>query len=178
MKRFAYFSALSVVFLLMVACHKEKLPTILPPATQEGKNTLGFKINGRVWTPGKKPAYQCGCPDVSAEYNSPEWNPYSFGITAGRSRGSKKASFGIGSYLPIKDTGDYSDQIHAYYNDNGLYINGYYTEVDFDQPRSLIITKLDTIQHIISGTFEFTLFDPNDHSNTITITDGRFDFHY
>ncbi len=33
-------------------CHKDKIDSNgLPAATQEGKNTLGFILNGKPWTP-------------------------------------------------------------------------------------------------------------------------------
>jgi len=34
------------------SCKKEKIdPNALPQTTQEGKNTLGFLLNGQTWTP-------------------------------------------------------------------------------------------------------------------------------
>src|ERR1700733_2066445 len=49
-----------ILFLLLyinTQCKKSAPPpNILPPMTQEGKNTFGCKINGEVWIP----YYQCG----------------------------------------------------------------------------------------------------------------------
>ena len=46
-------------------------------------------------------------------------------------------------------------------------------ELDVNKIRQLTITRLDTNLHIISGTFEFTIF--NQCSDTLKITKGRFD---
>lgn len=180
MKKLSLFSALLLAAFLFPGCHKEKLSTVLPPATQEGKNTIGFKINGKVWTPGRNKTVLGGWDgiDLSVLYNSPLGGPYALGIQAGRKTEDHAAFFGMGSYLPIRDTGDFTNQLLSHYYDNGVYLDGGYDDIDFDKHRSFIITKLDTVQHIISGTFGFTLMDPNNHANTITISDGRFDFHY
>ena len=45
-----------------------------------------------------------------------------------------------------------------------------------ENPGSLNITNFDNQNFIISGTFEFTVFD--DEGNEINITDGRFDLNY
>ena len=37
------------------------------------------------------------------------------------------------------------------------------------------MSKLDTVNNIISGTFRLTAFDKNNHQETVEITDGRFD---
>ena len=44
----------SLIFTLFsfAKCNKDKIDSNgLPPATQEGKNTLGFLLNGQPWTP-------------------------------------------------------------------------------------------------------------------------------
>ena len=43
-------------------------------------------------------------------------------------------------------------------------------------PGTLIITRFDPSNFIISGTFEFTVLD--DNGNEIKITNGRFDMQY
>jgi len=49
-------------------------------------------------------------------------------------------------------------------------------ETDSVQLGTLKITKLDTTNHIIAGTFEFTVW--TEECDTIRVTDGRFDINY
>ena len=48
-----HISILSLLFLLIISsgtsCKKNNPESGLPPATQEGKNTCGFLVNGKVW---------------------------------------------------------------------------------------------------------------------------------
>lgn len=43
----------------------------------------------------------------------------------------------------------------------------------YGRPGNFEVTKLDTVNNIISGVFDFTLSNGTD---SISITDGRFDF--
>jgi len=54
MKNQSFFYILFFLFLSVSNCKKHKTDSPmdqLPPATQEGKNTLGFLLNGEPWTP-------------------------------------------------------------------------------------------------------------------------------
>lgn len=43
----------------------------LPPATQEGKNTVGFTVNGEVWVPyAKCESFSNPCREISAHYGA------------------------------------------------------------------------------------------------------------
>ena len=55
--------------------------------------------------------------------------------------------------------------------------NQSYKEYDnkFSNTCSLTITKLDTINRIIAGTFSGVLYNPTNLGDSIKITDGRFD---
>jgi hypothetical protein len=57
-----------------------------------------------------------------------------------------------------------------------MYQNYYYA--GNTSPRYFNITKLDTLNKIISGVFAFTLYGQNGLGGTdsVVITDGRFDF--
>jgi hypothetical protein len=48
----------ATIFFSSLQCKKDKNTpsTVLPPITQEGKNTFGCKVNGEVWVP----FYKCG----------------------------------------------------------------------------------------------------------------------
>lgn len=67
----SYFLLLICFVVLSAVNSCKKDPTknaTLPPATQEGKNTVGFTVNGEVWVP----YYKCGfgqnpCGEISAK---------------------------------------------------------------------------------------------------------------
>lgn len=45
-------------------------------------------------------------------------------------------------------------------------------------PSRLTLTKIDTVNNIIAGTFEFTLLSEHAPGVTLKVTDGRFDLRY
>lgn len=50
-----FFIFLTSFLLLNFSCKEDPTKNaVLPPATQEGKNTIGFTINGEVWVPYAK----------------------------------------------------------------------------------------------------------------------------
>jgi len=54
MKHSPYYCVIILLVLSSIFATCKKNPTDsngLPPATQEGKNTFGFLLNGQVWTP-------------------------------------------------------------------------------------------------------------------------------
>ncbi|MDJ1497667.1 DUF6252 family protein, partial [Cytophagaceae bacterium DM2B3-1] len=57
----------------------------------------------------------------------------------------------------------------AYFPGNG---KAYVTTPEYQG--TVTITRADTVNYIISGRFEFTVYDP-ESKHTIHITDGRFD---
>jgi hypothetical protein len=173
------------LFLFFVAnpqCRKSvPSPNILPAVTQEGKNTFGCKVNGEVWIP----YYQCGlinifskCEELESVVTNVDTTsklPVDVKISASR-RTSSGGSFtgfimgtritkavNVGSYFSItfvRDSVSYNPQYPI--NNASNAIN---------------ITKIDTVNQIISGTFNFTLYGPYGPSNgdSVVVTDGRFD---
>ena len=84
----------------------------------------------------------------------------------------------------IFDTGLYSISFHSnkegaafyYYNLLDTYDSNQYN-VDTVHSGSLHLLRLDSINHVVSGTFYFDAY--NKYLNkTVKITDGRFDYHY
>lgn len=149
---------------------KDGPSTTLPEATQEGKNTMGMKVNGEVWTPYS----ECGlgqnpCGAISLEFHTPYTNAYylSFG-------GSRKSNGALSSLIfsssinsTISTIGNKYDTLNVTY---GAGLTDYIKSSK--SKGSFIITKLDFTKEIISGTFEYTLYRGND---SVVITDGRFD---
>jgi len=178
------FLVFCALLLTNIACKKDPTKNAtLPQATQEGKNTVGFMINDEVWVPYAK----CGgsmagsgsgnlCSKISARYGLPNSseNGLSFQFKRKREKVEKSSSLTINSQLGanITSTGEKIDLISVFFSDEN---NNEYSRL---QPGSkFIITKLDTINGIISGEFEFILNEYNGSSGKqITLKNGRFDF--
>jgi hypothetical protein len=172
---------LLLTLLIYASCKKtvtpNPIPAIeqLPPATQEGKNTCGFLVNGKVWLP--KGRVGNGSPNLKWWYD-PGYHNGTFNINGYRydkSEGDKFTSFVIAidnfsspGIFYLNTAGrvcGYSD-----YNKNCIY----YREDTISRGNNHInITKFDLQSGIVAGTFEFTL--AKDGCDTIRITQGRFD---
>ena len=172
------FIILSII-LLNPGCHckKESDAPGLPPATQTGANTLGFYLNGEAWVPkgfnGRPnltwyydPGYADGNLNISAYRFLSEANRQYFGLGGGGVTGTgtykivtlKSGDSKVGiSFVRLID----SCEIDAY--DTTIYRIG-----------EMTITKFDTSNGIISGTFWATIYSPS-CKDTLKITNGRFD---
>jgi hypothetical protein len=171
-------SSSAFLLLLLLAgpqCKKSSPPlNILPPATQEGKNTFGCKVNGEIWIP----YYQCsygtsGCDELGFHvYSSDSVNklPLQFTLVAERSISDNNYSaFFINTYSGANIT-----QTGNIYNSLSIWCvigNDYHTQSLYTG--SMNLTKLDTVNNIMSGTFSFTQY--NSPSDSVVVTDGRFD---
>ena len=160
---------------LMAQCHKTPTPDPepdLPPATQEGKGTIGCYINGKPWVP--KPYIAIGVPHYLEVVFDESRNNF-FGLEA-----NKDGSFAEQMNIYVQNASLGRNTIirfnaESFYNsNNGNNCFRYY--LDTIKPRILDITKLDKEKKIISGTFEFTAF--NNCKDTINITKGRFDTYF
>lgn len=140
-----------------------KTDTILPSITSTGANTFGCRVNGVFWlaAPTKK---------ISGSYSKG-----SISIVMDISGNNQLSSILLTSaYNSILQPGNYQ-----YTEDiTGLYIdrNNYYTTNDDSNNIGFInILRLDSINRILSGTFEFS---PYSGPKSVKITSGRFDFKY
>jgi len=134
----------------------------LPEATQSGKNTFGFLLNGEIVnirnTSNQTAIYQGGFIQfgaggvyiVAIDPFSTDM-PYEFGdIGAGTSRARYTAKVSENSFCAY----EYSDTFQG----------------------SVTFTKIDKVNYIISGIFEFST--KKDGCEDIKITNGRFDLKY
>ncbi len=142
---------------------RERVWTALPEATQKGANTIGCYIDGRLWATGDIGyirTFKFSFKAMSAEYFSSRY-PTKLGIWAAASDARSVLltvmSPKEGSISKIHKTGGtvYPFSLSA-------------TEVG-----EIFITKLDTVQKIVSGHFSADIeVLPGD---TVRVTDGRFD---
>lgn len=172
---------LSLLFLLVIStgtnCKKSNPEGQLPPATQEGKNTCGFLVNGKVWTPRGDNGY----PNLSGSYDE-TYNGGTLGISGYRYEpgAANSSGFAIGGNN-ITSSGYYkinlnSSQVAKYFGSVGQCIIYNWFDTIPNHNAFLNITKLDKINRIVSGTFEFSLAIYG--CDTIRITKGRFDMKF
>ena len=150
-------------------------PTELPPITQEGKNTFGCKVNGKVWIPnGFSNGFGNPTPPVSIYFrkrcddrgNCTTYNTWIFELLAKKGTGENTGSLYVSAYSMYLD--GTADDLGATFKYNDVNYG-----VDINLPNTFNITRLDTTAKIIAGTFYFTGTDAK--GNKITVTDGRFD---
>lgn len=147
----------------------------LPPATQTGEQTFGCLINGEVFLPDN---FGSGRPNAFYQFAD---GAFTLGISASSSVDEHLESVAVGAIdvepiniarynLKELETGNYFGR---YSIGGGLFLNKITTK---SLPGKLTITNFDPENFIISGTFEFTVFD--NEGNEIKITNGRFDMLY
>lgn len=175
-----HISIFSLLFLLIVTtgsnCKKNIFGEELPPATQEGKNTCGFLVNGKVWVPTKNST------DELSSYYDPTYNGGTFQINATKYNEGNNSGFTsfVVAASNVTRTGYHRlnvnpDAIGKFANS----INYCFMSWDDTIPNHnafLNITKFDLQNRIISGAFEFALAKPG--CETVRIAQGRFDMKY
>jgi hypothetical protein len=168
---------LLIASLALFSCKKEV--TELPPATQTGANTFGCKVDGALWVPagfGVVPT----APILEARFVS----DHDLLINARNFSSSPTESefelFIKGATVP----GTYLLNTAAtYQNYNASY--GYYVHRKFTPDNewitstlyagSITLTKIDTVNLFVSGTFEFQAINMYNTPQPLNITEGRFD---
>ena len=173
----SYLASFLVAFAILLSsqCKKPKIEVQLPPETQTGANVIGFKADGKI--------YVAKYGNVAADYMYLTFPyPYSNGFYL-TIRGKKLNNWVIGlltdslrvfegQIYPLNNYPYSKGTAWAYFN---LIGDEYYTETNLQG--QLKISKLDSINKIISGTFWFDAIDTL--SNTIVqIREGRFDMHF
>lgn len=161
------------------SCERADLPEI----TEEGKNTFGMLVDGKVWTPFNLSIMSQG---LSVSYYM---NSSTLTISAYNSLRVESTHF---YFSDIVGPGDYYFDCGSDIPDSvSLFDNcrtGFYKDISTDNKlvnnfvlinkneSNLHLTKLDTISKIVSGTFSVNLYNCN--GNMLEITNGRFDVKY
>jgi len=148
--------------LLCCACKKED---VLPAITMEGKNTLGFRVNGAIWIP--KGSHSGVGADMTGGPN--------FLSIGGDSRNSSILIL-LSDTIPIAAKTYILSNVRPY----TCYYNVLHSgdkNCEYDPVNvvngKLVISRLSG--DIVSGTFELKMYKPTCKNDTLRITDGRFD---
>ncbi len=182
--------------ILLTSCSKdttvETPADTLPPATTTGANTAGCYVNGKLLIPKNGEQAIGGSPNYGLYQRQgnnfwPNKNDY-FGVDISNKKDFQNFSVyvwikdmqnGNGDYIvgqsngQIHSNGPNNNQIFAYVNIDGT-LKTYYSSINSG---IIKITRSDMITGIaiFSGTFSATLYNINNPSETIQVTDGRFD---
>jgi len=164
--------------LSFLQCGKNGGPlSMLPPATTEGKNKMGFIVDGKLWLPYWPCPREIGggpsCGEAGVGYHGAGKLAMHFGrlIESGESYLTVTTkSDGI-----ITTTGNFINAINVGFKaENGNWPDGHYAG---PLPGSSFkITRMDTVNNIVSGEFELILAEQNSSGNKIHLKAGRFDF--
>ena len=166
---------------LLASCKKDtpvEAAPALPAATQSGKNTMGCKINGELFLlNGKEDSWSIGL--SAAQYNLNDTViRYSISFNSRKPNIYVEMS-SIGSAAKNNDTLSLNG-IHPFekrfvilddFRENT--ITGASYRSDQIHGGTLIITK--NTPYFMSGTFEFEIFNREDSTKSVKVTEGRFD---
>ncbi|MEK7224470.1 MAG: DUF6252 family protein [Bacteroidota bacterium] len=166
-------SCLSVA--LLASCKKEV--TELPGATQTGANTFGAKINGIFWAP------QGFGPFPANDILEARMSGHDITINARNfSSSPNETEFQLTIYN-VFVPGTYLLNTYVIHP-NGAASYGYYVKRNFTPDNEwltsstytgrVIITRIDDVNMIVSGTFEFNAGSIY-NADVISVTEGRFD---
>ena len=179
---------LSIGFCL--GCCPDKETPGLPPVTSEGKNTFACKINGEVFvadgsgtaTPNRG-IYAVLEVNFDSSGNDFPLDSCSLIILARSS--TRRLFLYINPYLLKEGKKHLLNSITEEYpavvrpkNYGRVYTYGHNYITSTVDTGSLLVTKWDQKKFIISGTFQFKAKNLAKKSETIEVTEGRFDLDY
>jgi len=172
-KLFLFFVAIA-----LTSCWHEMPKLRLPEKTMEGKNTLGCLVNKRVWSNYGTRCYTFGCDTInlSSEIYKNSQGDFQLTIQASYTVTKPHRIFqdvrllvqefkGEGIYVMSDGTMQFDDrEKERRYSSDG------------SRPATVLITKYDSINRIISGEFSGVLPNRNGSApENVEITEGRFD---
>jgi len=160
---------LFVVFtVFLFSCKKEPEPLTLPPATQTGENTFGCKVNGEVFVPNGNVYYKSFSEPVYLTEDS------LFGFSCYNVR-----DFDCKTNIRVRLFEVFEQGLQSNFDNYQGYFSGCMGglsgsfRINQEETNSVIISRFDLDERIVSGTFEYNLI--NDNEETLSITEGRFD---
>ncbi len=157
-----------LVFLSFSAC-EEPDSTVLPTETQTGKNTFGCYVNKELFVNSDKWGITIGASYTKSTkliqvycFNK---NRNSISIDVNTFSLNEKFNISKVEYAFSSDSIKLADGSNTF--NRNLYLG--------KNIPVITITKFDTLNHIISGKFEFELKNSEDDTKIIKFTQGRFD---
>jgi hypothetical protein len=177
---FLFLIAICMTVFAVQSCKKTPPPEPdnpwgLPNATQEGKNIFACRVNGENWISEK------GIRKIGGEGVSNERIYVSGNLSEGE-LSFERFVINIYDNVNKEEIFLFNDTILRYVeystlNNDCFYKNGGYgTSRAKSYEGKLTLTKFDTINKILSGTFWFNI--NTDYCDTMKVTDGRFDINY
>jgi hypothetical protein len=152
----------------------------LPPATTSGKNTFGCKVNGEVWIAHIEGGGIFDDPIYAKHYlavNHPILGDCDQLLVVGKRKYDEQADISQQVSVELRCPKLGENQLlfnKGAFLDFRICNQGYRYALDTLSPCTVFITRLDSINFIASGTFEFTAIN-DDCKDTLRITEGRFD---
>jgi hypothetical protein len=164
-------------------CPMEPAPQFsLPPATTEGANTMGFMVDGRTW--GNYDGSYDGSSAPMAYYNRQSGQ---FSLEARLYAKDVNEAFSL-SIDSLRQAGTFPTTYRAEpgatyraVRNLAFSANGsadIYSSQERGSVGSITISRLDTVQRIVAGTFSGNLYRSGSRSKSVSISEGRFDLHY
>jgi hypothetical protein len=180
---------LIVCAICFTQCKKNVPAPGLPPITEQGKNSFGFKLDGNTWVPFYNCGWFSGPTAALIFYTNRDsvgnyvW-PVGFDLSAQRvsvnstSYFEMKTRFSVFPYPTyISHTGNIFDSLEISFKKEDCCDT--YSAFPLYSPGTVMITKLDTTNKIISGTFSFNLYTYiGQNLDSVVITEGRFDLKF
>jgi hypothetical protein len=181
MKRvFIYLSLMA----LFISCrNNDDIILQFPSETQNGLNTFGCYIDNKAFIPST--TLFGNVRPISVYYTSEYTLYYKAGFLSIQGIDARYSLDFAGSILlqkiPVFGTGEYSlthvfNSVNPYDYDGGGYYNAKEGKTYFIESGKMTITKLDTLNKIVSGRFYFTSKDTL--GNRKEVTKGVFDTKY
>jgi hypothetical protein len=167
---------LLLALIVLVNC-EDDFPDELPPVTTTGENTFGALMNGEVYVPNGSAL------SLAIDFEFPEAPNYQLFINTLRSSNEseiKDAKLRI-KQPEIRDIGVYNlFEASAEYRGIRYQHSEEYDTLSNRKCGDLIgtleVIRLDTINKIISGTFDIVMVKSDQpYDNCLEITNGRFD---
>lgn len=168
---------LMFVFFTFLSCSKDVIE--LPPLTQTGENTFGAKLNGEFWVPAgfgivpTAPLLEARFIDDNIKINA---RNFSISPTETEFEIYLKNVTEPGVYHLNKKVSIYPNQTenYAYHIKRKIRpLDQWVTNASYSGVVN--ISKVDRVNKIIAGTFEFRAESMSNPGEFITVTEGRFD---
>jgi len=169
--------------LVVISCCKDTNKPInipapsLPAISSEGKNTFGCLINGELYLP--KGSYNHSYYSWHDEPNF--YGTFSMNVNRKQPNDNSNFTielrnrvFTIGKHLVYANPNTKNYLFHS----EGSSPPAEYENFTLDSNNFIHLIRLDTINRIAAGTFQFSLVNNNNILDTVKVTEGRFDFTY